>query len=471
MVNKTIYIKQIGIILIALTIGFLAAKILFSKKNSVYNFTSILPGTEPFQSIDKNTNKLNIGGVLLKNKVTRFNLETIDSLESVKLHMSYKPGQKEIKLGIRTNESEPFTYKSLFFDPINDLTWERVSQDGLTLYQKTKQFETVQDFLQNLPTDKKVGVYQINNNDLVPYLYPKSEQNQAKTIIDTPFRGNAIAYILVPGGNLNIRTTKQDMNMYEGEDTLNISLTKNGVKMGEATIGDDGFADKSKSQTAAQVQNLTLNDAKPGVYRVDFRFNSMGNDSVITNIEINQSKVVLSGSILTWNGQPATFFTASNKINASTMWLDAIQNLKVDDKADLTIKEVQTKFGFDLEKTIGNKPAGELYKITAPKGNINFEATYFSLSPESYFDPNIIKAQVLTANINKIEMEKDFDFILTSWTPKPKEDYWQVSDLDLNIDQFKSDSKKIFFSLEVPDLDRQGGSLEIRELTVSLVSK
>jgi len=469
--NKNINYKKGVMIIVGCIVVLLLMKVLFSRRVSVYNFSSTLPSVETFLSLNKTNDQLEMGGLLLKNKVTRFNLVNEKKLDTIKIHMAYKPGQKEIKIGIRGNETNPFVYKSLFFDPINSLTWEKTYYSNLVLYQKIKQFDSVPAFLSNIPTDKKIGIYQVDTNQLVPYIFTgKPVKN--KTVIPSPIRGNVTAYVLVTGGDLKIKVTKQDMNMYDGNDVLNATLTLGGVKVGEMQIPDDGFADKSKSQTAPQVYSLNLANAKAGVYKIDLKFDSPSNDSVITNIEVNQAKVVIGGSILIWNNAPATFFTYSTKISANTTWAESIQNLKVDDKADLAIKDIKTKFAFDLAKTITDKYAPDLYKIYSPKGNINFgTGGYFSISPESYFDPAVIKATNLTVSTTQADIEKNYDFVLTTLAPAKEENYWLVSDLILNTAEFPLIEDKIFFSLEIPDLDKQGGSLEVGGLTVSLSTK
>ncbi len=439
-------------------------------RNSIYEFKPTLPNTESFLSLNKTGDKLELGGLLLKNKVTRFSLDNQKYLKDIKVALNYKPGQKEIKIGVRANETDPFIYKSLFFDPINSLSWAKIQSNGMTLFQKTKQFDSIPAFLSQLTPDKKVGLYQINVNDLIPFIYPNLKQTN--TVITAPIRGNATMYVLVSKGDLNIKVSKQDLNMTDGADSLSLSLSLNNIKVTEANIPDDGFADRSKSKTAAQTTSLSVPKAKPGVYKLDIKFDSAGNDGLISKIEVNQAKVVFGGSVLIWNGAPTAFYTFDPKIVTSTSWADAIQNLKVDDKADLAIKDIKNKFNFDLAKTMKGKPAEEIYKVFSPKGNINFgTGSYFSFNPDTYFDPKIIKAQVLNTNSVQADIEKNLDFILTTLNPNKEQDYWLMSELNFNPADFQLKGDKIFFSLEVPDLDKQGGSLELGGLTVTLISK
>lgn len=438
-------------------------------KVSTYNFSQTLPGAENFLSLNKTDDKLEFGGMILKNKNTRFSLNNQKDLKDIKFHLAFKPGQKEIKIGIRGQESAPFVYKTLFFDPLNALKWNKIEENGLVLYQKNKEFDTIESFLNKIPADKKIGTYQIDTNKLVPMIFSKEKGN---TVIDTPIRGNATAYILSTDGDLNIKVSKQDINMYDGNDSLTITLSLDGTKIQETNIGDDGFADKSKNQTKVQVGNINVSNAKSGVYKLDFKFDSAGNDSYLSKIEINSSKVIFGGSVLVWNSTPTSFYTDSSKITTSTSWAESIQNLKVDDKADLAIKDIKNKFDFNLAQIMKGKPEDELYKITSPKGNVNFGTSgYFSFSADSFFNPEIIKSQKLTASDTQADIEQNLDFVLTT-VPQVKEDnYWLVSDLNLNPADYNLTGDKIFFSFEIPNLDKQGGSLELGEMTVSLTSK
>jgi hypothetical protein len=439
-------------------------------KSVTNTFVNNLPGAETFTSLNKEDGKLELGGILLKTKSTRFSIKNIKDLNNVAVHLAYKPGQKEIKLGVRSNESDPFVYKSLFFDPINSLTWEKVEQDGLVLYQKEKTFDNVTSYLTNIPTDKKLATYQLDTNQLVPTMYPKSATG--KTIIATPIRGNATAYVLVTGGDLSLKVTKQDINMYEGNDALNITVSLAGTKVTEATVADDGFADKSKSQSAPQVTTVEVKNAKPGVYKVDFKFDSAGGDSVLTKLEFNQTKVVFGGSALLWNATPTTIYTMGQKVTTSTSWPESIQNLKVDDKADLAIKDIKNKFSFDLGKMVQGKPEGELYKVFSPKGNVNLGTDgYMAFSKDAYFDPTLIKATPLTTADAQADIENTYDYILTTVAPAREVDYWLNSDLVLKAADMPLAGDKLFFELAIPEIDKQGGSLEIGGFNVTLNTK
>jgi len=407
---------------------------------------------------------------LIKTKSTRFSLANPKKLSEIAVKFAYKPGQKEIKLGIRGNESDPFVYKSLFFDPLNSLSWDKIEQNGLVLYQKNKEFENIASFASSNLKDKKIATYQVDTNQLVPMVYANNPVG--KTVITTPIRGNAVLYVLVTSGDLKIDLTKQDMNVYDGADMLNATVTLAGTKVDEVSLPDDGFADKSKSQTAPQNAAISIAKAKPGVYKIELKFDSASNDSVITKIEINQAKVVMGGSILVWNGVPTTLYTYSSKITTSTSWADSIQNLKIDDKADLAIKDIKNKFAFDLAKTMKGKPEGEIYKVYSPKGNINFGTdSYFAFSPTAYFDPTVIKAQALTTAMTQAEIEKNYDFIITTVAPAREEDYWLISELNWNMSEMNLTGEKVFFSLDIPDIEKQGGSLEVGGLNVVLTSK
>jgi hypothetical protein len=321
-----------------------------------------------------------------------------------------------------------------------------------------------------MPADKKIGMYQVDATNLVPYLFPGAKQGN--TVINTPFRGNATVYMLSTGGDLSIKLNKQDMNMYDGADTLIATLSLDGLKVNETRIGDDGFTDKSKSQTAVQTGQINIPNAKPGVYKLEFVQESAGSDLYVSSIEVNQSKVVFEGSMLTWGAIPTTIYTSDPKITVSTSWADKFQTLKANDKADLEIKEINKKIIFDLAKLVSGKPANELYKIFAPKGNINFSTDgYFSFSPETYFDPELIKATTLSTSDTAESIEKNFDFILTTVASIKEVGSWLVTDTLLSPASFNLNGKQIYFSLEIPTLDKQGGSLETSGLAVTLVSK
>lgn len=459
-------------VLVTLFLGSLVVRYLApAGKVVTASFVQQLPGSETFISLDKSTGQAKLAGVILKAKTSRFSLANSKSLTNIKLQTSFKPGQAEVKFGVRGNESSPYNYQSLYFAPLANLTWDKLESNGLTLYQKQKQFSSVADLVTKMPADKKIGLYQVDPNQLVPLLYP-NQSKPSTTVISTPIRDNVATQILVTSGDLNIKVSKQDINMYDGADKLSLILTLAGNKVQELTMADDGFVDKSKSQTAPQTASLNLPNAKPGVYKLELKFDSANNDSFISQIEINQAKVIFESGFLTWGGVPATVYTQAPKLTASTSWGDSLQTLTLDDKTDLVIKDIKNKFDFNLATLAPKKAVNDLFKITTPKGNVNLNvAGYLAFSPESYFNPQLIRGEVLSSSDTAASLEKEFDFILTSLRPVTLKDGWLMAEANFNPADLQLTGEKIFFSLEVPELDKHGGSLEIGGLDVSLSSK
>lgn len=452
-----IILKTISVILVLILVNFLLFKYYFGKKQFVYNFVSTLPGSEKYTSINGDGEMIKTEGVILKNKVNRFDLKNDSEISKAIFKITYKTGQKEIKLGIRNNESDLFLYKSVYFDLLNNLTWDKITDNELVLFQKNKTFDSIKSFLVSIPMDKKIGTYQVETDKLAPYIIENSNE-KSNLIINTPIRGSASILILVKNKTLNVKVSKQDMNMYEGNDILNIALSKNGNVVYTDYLPDDGFSDNSQNQTAPQAANLSIDNLNPGLYKLDLTFDSPNTDSVIKSIEINQNKVMFMGSILTWNNTSAEFYTKSKTVKAFTSWTESIQSLKLDDKIDLAITDTKTKFLFDLK-------TDEMHKIFIPKGNVNFgTGGYFSISPDNYFDPKLINAQEITVNTSKTTIDNSFEYILSTVKAPITEGDWLTSEIEFEI----SKSNQVFFSLEIPDIEKSGGSLEIKNLSITL---
>ncbi|MEI6690272.1 MAG: hypothetical protein WCL07_00820 [bacterium] len=469
--------KNILFAVLYFVIVYIVGKLAFSYiapfgKALTYKYTQDLPTTDSFISLDRSANKLTMQGTIIKTKSTRFSLPIPKNLSNIKVHMAYKSGQSEIKLGVRGDESSPFVYRSLYFAPLVGISWDKVEENGLMLYQKNRQFTKIGDMLKNLSQDKKLGTYMVDPATIIQAIYPK-EAKPVATIITTPIRGGATIQILHTGGDLRIKLNKQDINMYEGEDILHLTLTLNGTKVKEATIGDDGIKDKSSSKTAPQQGEITVTAAKPGVYQLELAYDSQGADSYVSRIEINQKRVIFAGGFLAYGGVATTVYADSPKLTANTSWESSVQDLRLDDKADLPVKEIKTKYEFDLNKLSPGKKQGELYKIAVPKGNMSLSTTgYLSFSQESYFDPSTIsRSQALNSFETPTSITENFDYILTTLPPTTKDGDWTVSDLLLSSSDYQLKGDKIFFELAIPELDKHGGTLEISALDLTLISK
>ena len=265
-------------------------------KTVYYRFTSKMPGAEEVTTFSPGPGKdsvLKIPAQIIKTGQSKITLNLLSKdIESIKATLKFKPHVHEIKLGVRGGEEDNFSYQPLYRDLLRNLNWSKVEEGGFTLWQKEKKYQSLYDFANNLPQDKKIAFYFADLDKLSILKSTTETKEDVKTVIETPLRGNHTFLIRVDKKPLVLKVFKQDMNGYEGEDKLKISVLKNGKSLTEKTIEDDGIADKSKLKIEPQEETITLEDIEPGVYQVSLTSEGKGSDSLITKIETNQPKIV-----------------------------------------------------------------------------------------------------------------------------------------------------------------------------------
>lgn len=430
----------------------------------IYRFTSKLPGAQEvtFFSPSKD-NILKIPAQIITTNKSKMQIELLSSnIESIKATLKFKPTVNEILLGARGNEKDNFNYRPLYRDLIYQMKWSRVEENGISLWQKGPKYNTVSDFVGNPPLDKITAFYFIDQ-DKLPKPQTSQTKNNTTRIISTPLRGSHNLLVKVDTSPLVIKVNKQDMNSYEGEDKLKITVSGTEKKLVEKTIGDDGITEASRLKTQPQEETITLSDVVPGIYQVDLIYEGKGDDVLINKIEVNQAKVIFKNYVLFLGNKPTIIWTSAKKVFVVTAHKEGFQTIKLDDKYSLEIKEDGKVYGFDLESLTGKKGIAGLYKLESPKNDLAISgAGYFSFSEDTFFLPEIVKG----IELNDLGNLDNVDYLLTSYTYPKKEGDWLIAEAELNPKDLKIDGNKLYFSLEIPQISKYGGELEIDYLEI-----
>ena len=435
-----------------------------------YSFVKTLPGTEAINSASYTSGQpMHLDTELIKTKVSRFSVQVNPkTFNNINVNFKFRPGQNEIVLGVRGDEKQAFYYQPLFLASLQDITWKSLTQNGLTLYQKVSTYANISDFLKNPPKGKKVGLYHVDQNVFMPTVAAK---DNGRTLISTPLRGDHTLYIQVASKTLDIKVAKQDINMYAGEDRLKVRLFNGNKLVMEKVIGDDGITDKSQIKAPPAETEIKVNNIDPGVYRLELISDSEGSDFQITKIDINQKKVVFSNHMFFLGSKPTNLYTSAPKITLETAHDTSVQTVQLNNAVDLPVTKASQKYPFDLSK-MSSKDKNDLYHLYSPNNDLIVTGEgYYAFSPDSFFTPNIINAVNLTDFVDSTEISNGVDYILTTLSPVKSEDGWLVSTANINPRNISLAKDNVFFSLEIPDLDKHGGSLEINTFDVTVTDK
>jgi len=406
---------------------------------------------------------------IIKNATTRFTMDVKSGeIESVTAKLKFKTGPKEIKLGIRGNEKDKFVYQPFYQKLLQECTWSKVEEVNKFLYQKVKKYDNIDQLVDNPPDYRQIASYNIHPSVLIQKLLAKGfDQKNAKAIdVKTGLRGTHTFVIRVDKAPFIFKLSKQDINMYAGEDKYLISISRDGKLIEEKSIADDGFVGIEKLKKEPQSVEFNLTDIEPGIYEINAKNESKGGDSVITQITTNQSKLVIKNNVFTLFDKPIIFYINTSPLTLTAVHKEYLQTVKLNDTIPLDLKKEGQKYVFDLESLVKDKKSNEFYKLETPKTDVSFSSTgYFAFAPEQYFDPEVIRA----TDLNTVASLDEIDYLLTSVPKARQEGDWLVSEVTFDPKDIKlDDTKKLYFSLEMPDLAKYSGELEIDSFTVDV---
>ena len=438
-----------------------------------FRFTSKLPGAQQATVFSPNAETgsiLQIPTQIITTSKTKLQLKLPQGkIETVKLTLKFKPTINEVIVGLRGNEKDDFFFQPLYRDVFRDLNWNKTEDKGLTLWQKEKKFNSLKDFINNSPLDKIIASYYLDLDKLqeIKNDGDKKDKN-TKATIETPLRGSHTLQIKVNQSPLTLKVAKQDLNYYDGEDKLKIKVSKEGKDLTEKTIADDGIVDTNRLKLKPQEETITLEDINPGIYKADLIDESKNADILITRIEINQPKAIFENNIFILGNEPTSIWSSISELNIVTLHDLGLQTVKINDQYDLKIEQRDKRYSFDLMKLTDDKLTGKIYKLVSPKNDLIISGNgYFSFTKDAFFLPETIK----TEKLNDLEDPTSVDYILTGYKLPKKEGEWFTAEAYFDLKDIKVEGDILYFSLEVPQIIKYGGQLEIDYLDISVGSK
>ncbi len=430
-----------------------------------------IQGLDSADSFSKN------GDILLKipQQVIRKNIVTFSvkplykNINKVNVFLRFKGNPKEIKLGIKGSEDQQYTYRTLYQNILNPLTFQKEGE--VSFWQKSPDFKSFSDFTNNLPTTKLIGYYNFDPTQLIVAVSSKPGQNLS-TVVNKTLRGSHTFFVKVTQSPFILKIDKQDANMYDGEDKLLISVEKNNQILAEKEIPDDGMVNTNGLQLAPQSQEIKIDNAQNGIYKITLKDESAGSDIRIKKIEVNQRGLIFKSPVFVVDTNPTTFITNSKNISLQTNHKEGMQTVKLDTQYKLIVDKINTKFSWFLDATpsaflkanrTDNKK--DIHTLTMPLNDLILNGDgNFAFDSDSYFNLNLSNF----VDVNKIKSTDNVDYIVANYQPAVKKDDWYEATVAFSPDDFKLQGDNLYFSLESPELSNNGGEITIDSLEVSV---
>lgn len=399
---------------------------------------------------------------VIRQEIVTFNLQLLSKdIEGVWANLRFKGEPREIKMGVRGNTKDTYLYQPLYQRDLEGAQMEKVDNQ-LSFWQKEHSYTDFAEFIVKPPVDKVTAAYYFDPSDAVDLQAKNIKKAQESSFAaDVTLRGSHTAYVQVTKSPLIFTVTKQDANAYDGEDTLTIKVEKNGKQLAEQTISDDGIVDRGGLQMQSQKAIVTVDEVKPGIYKVILTDNTKNADIRIMRLEVNQPKVVIAAPIFIIDEQPTSLWTNSKEISIKTMHEVGLQTIKLDNERELAITETNKMYTFDLNKDSSK----ELHRLISPKNDLIMVAEgYFALREEAFFNPEPIK----TVPLMSLDSLNNADYAIARYTPVKRDGEWKVASIYFEPKDIKVEGDKLYFSLESPGLSKSGGEYLIDNLEVTV---
>jgi len=273
------------------------------------------------------------------------------------------------------------------------------------------------------------------------------DYRQEETRIRTQFRDN-LKLAVYTEDSLEIRFTKQDLNMYLGADEYTVRIEDYQGNLYFEEVYEDGGEKKATNELGKE-QNFRINlyDLPRNIYYISFVKDKINQyaDSTIKNIRINSNKVLILDKCL-----PLDEFKFYTKVNDEKtigfyFWgLSKVQEIKVSGTKskiiDLNEDWFRKKYEEKLEKGEYNFEITKSYLWVFLDVISPFKKNWFYLPVKA--DSKLIDSDVIIIDKNKLEIN-DEGFLYKKQVKVNKNSKFKVQILD-KLEIYFKDFKLIF---------------------------
>jgi hypothetical protein len=391
----------------------------------------------------------------IKGDPVYFSLKTPRRFERAKVTIKFKntTDLPIMEIGLLNNKnawsSDLKPLQNKIIDQLN-LVWSVVfEENGVKLIEREKKYNTIEQFLNNLPNKEEIALYNYNfkNNFLLKSYKPSQQDN----IINYKIRAAYQFYTYIKQEELNYIFNFVDLNLNSDDDPVEIKIYSGDNEI-YSTYVTDGKVDNNERQAIVKIADLP-----EGVYR----FSIIANNDIITkNIISKQNQFVLINKVWLADGNKKniTLFTDSRLINAQTINPGSLGKIKVGD----TFIDVNETY-----KQLSIKTLKQPAKIELNKDDIIISGDgVFSFVEAGLFDP---KLKTVDENLN-INDEK-INYVLTNYQTPIDFDGWQTTTQEFDLTKAYQENSKYQFLISIPSLkaeEARQGKVMVKEIKVEL---
>lgn len=358
--------------------------------------------------------------------------------------------QEVVELGLEIGEGN-YYLKPLENKVLDNLDWNRICNEEICLWQRGKQHEDINSFLDNLPSLDKVGVYHYDIDE--PYLIDNYESQVEYQELNYSLRGSHTFYTYLKDEVADFIFTLEDMNRSKGGDEIKVNLyDENNNLLFSDKMVDDGNPEGNEVVAIPRKLNFQTPELPEGVYRMEV----VANDDVfIRQIRTKQQYIVFINKVYLGDTVDSSFspdkdvelLTNSKQIKAVVPHSEGFQILKIGGE-ELNLNEAYKQYSY-----INDKNEISVY---IPKGDVLLQSDdLWSFDKHNFFDPRIRR---VTTNRDL----EGLDFIIAKYQPMGKKQ------TQFNLYNVIRENGKIKFIISAPGLDVEGNEIDVNKIKIEI---
>jgi len=326
-----------------------------------------------------------------------------------------------------------------------------------------KKYSSIDEFANNLPPLDEVRTH---NYDLSDHIRLKDYKPSDKRLeVGNTLRGPHEIVAYIENEPLDFKFSFQDINRHKGADDFKIIVSRNGKKVFEKKVDDDGIAKASGAVKNPKEVEIYLEKPAFGVYAISIQ--AKDDDIFIKNISTAQSLVMFSNhlyfadddeyKVLEGVASKASGVLFSGQtLSARTSHKGALQTITVD-KKPLILKEVNKEYEFKRNKTqIG------ILQVAIPKSDVYLSTDgFFVFDSRQFFNPDLGAVLNLGADV-----PDNINYVITQY-PKLTDlgNGWLKAEAEFSRKElYRDDKGQYSFILQIPGLPENKRFLKLRKI-------
>jgi len=342
---------------------------------------------------------------------------------------------------------------------IDNSPWFKIEDNGTVLLQRNKKFDSIEEFLTNLPARSEVAAYHYDLSEP----YRQSDYFPSSGVKTTRFflRGSQEFYTYLKNEALNFKFGFLDENNRLGADEVDIVvINEAGQPVAEERMTDDGNVSDDGSSSWPQTLEIVLADLPEGVYKIQMKATE---DIVFRFISTRQRKMVFLNQLwLTSGGDYPTdapgvnLVTGGRKISLATHYASGAQTVLINQEP-LIVAEPYLEYFY-------NSTAASLTKISILKNEdlLVKSDNPLAFSSDQYFNPNPLR---LTAEIDLDRL--GVNYIIADYSSPRQDGEWTIATATLDTSKVSFDEKTWKFVISAPTAGQANRELFINSIKMT----